>query len=70
MASKANLVTFDRLLPTGIGLDQARVDGKSFTADQSLLDAAAQDALEIEVNLVAKAPLRSDAEGARSRLIS
>ncbi|MCW1990806.1 hypothetical protein ABIE85_002152 [Bradyrhizobium diazoefficiens] len=33
MASKANLVTFDRLLPTGIGLDQARVDGKSFTAD-------------------------------------
>jgi hypothetical protein len=87
-------------LPIGIGLDQARIDCKSFTADQSLLDAAAQDALEhatkeialpeatmpvlgecrvirhrtvqtepaeppvgqIEVDLIAQAPLRSDFE--------
>jgi len=32
--------------PIGIGLDQARIDCKSFTANQSLLNAAAQDALE------------------------
>src|ERR1700758_3247941 len=83
-----------------IGLDEARIDCKSFTADQSLLDAAAQHALEhateeialpeaampvlgerrvirnraiqtqpakppvgqIEVDLIAQAPLRSNAE--------
>jgi hypothetical protein len=97
---RKSLVTFDPLLPIGIGLDQARIDCKSFAADQSLLDATAQDALEhaaeevalpeaavpvlgerrvirhrpiqtepaeppvsqIEVNLIAQAPLRSDAE--------
>ncbi len=95
-----SLVAFDPLLPVGIGFDQARIDCKSFTTDQSLLDAAAQDALEhsteeivlpeatmpvlgerrvirhrtvqteaaeppvgqIEVGLIAQAPLRSDAE--------
>src|SRR6516165_5021668 len=40
------LVAFDPPLSIGIGLDQARVDGKSFTPDQPLLEAAAQDALE------------------------
>ncbi|MGY2990018.1 hypothetical protein ACVWZM_006928 [Bradyrhizobium sp. USDA 4501] len=95
-----SLIAFDPLLPIGIGLDQARINCKSFTADQSLLDAAAQDALEhvteevalpeaampvlgecrvirhrpiqtepaeppigqIEVDLIAQPPLRSDAE--------
>src|SRR5215472_14471670 len=95
-----SLVTFDPPLSIGIGLDQARVDGKSFTPDQPLLDAAAQDALEhateeialpetampvlgkrrvirhypiqtepteppvgqIEVNLIAQTPFRSNAE--------
>ena len=95
-----SLVTFDPPLSIGIGLDQARVDRKSFAPDQPLLDAAAQDALEhateeialpeaampvlgkrrvirhhpiqtepteppvgqIEVNLIAQTPLRSNAE--------
>src|SRR6185312_15748926 len=95
-----SLVAFESLLPIGIGLDQARIDCESFTTDQPLLDAAAQNALEyateeialpeaampvlgerrviwhrpiqtepaepsvgqIEVNLIAQAPLRSDAE--------
>jgi hypothetical protein len=39
-------VTFDPPLSIGIGLDQARVDRKSFTPDEPLLDATAQDALE------------------------
>ena len=30
----------------GVGLEQARINGKSFTADEPLLDAAARDALE------------------------
>jgi hypothetical protein len=42
-----SLAAFDPLLPIGIGLDQARIDCKSFTADQAaLLDAAPQDALK------------------------
>src|SRR5215475_8262146 len=93
-------VAFDPLLSIGIGFDQARVNGKSFTADQPFLNTAAQDALEhsteeialpeaampvlgerrvirhrpiqtepaeppvgqIEMDLLAQAPLRSDAE--------
>jgi hypothetical protein len=41
-----SLLAFDSPLPIGIGLDQAGVDCESFTTDQPLLDAAAQDALE------------------------
>ena len=41
-----SLVAFDPVLPIGIGFDQARIDCNSFTTDQSLFDAAVQDALE------------------------
>jgi hypothetical protein len=41
-----SFVAFDPLLPIGIGLDQARIDRESFSADQSLLNTATQDALE------------------------
>ncbi|MGY3582567.1 hypothetical protein ACVIGB_008368 [Bradyrhizobium sp. USDA 4341] len=33
-------------MPIGVGLDQARIDGKSFTADQLFLDTTVQDVLE------------------------
>ena len=45
-ARRKSLVAFDPLLPIGFGLDQARINCESFTADQSLLNAAAQYALE------------------------
>jgi hypothetical protein len=45
-SAEALLVAFDPLLPIGIGLDQARIDCKSFITNQLLLDAAAQHALE------------------------
>src|SRR5215468_11274751 len=41
-----SFVAFDAFLPIGIGLDQARIDGKPFPTDKPLLDAAAQNALE------------------------
>jgi len=43
---RKSLVAFDPLLPVGIGLDQARINCEAFTADQSLFNAAPQDALE------------------------
>jgi len=94
------LLTFDPLLPVGVRLDQAGIDGKGFATNQTFSDAAPQDCLkdvpqqialaetavpvlaeggvighlatkieaakppvsQIEVNLLAEAPLRPDAE--------
>ena len=39
-------VPFDPPLSIGIGLDETRVDRKSFAPDEPLLDATTQDALE------------------------
>ena len=36
----------DAVAVTGVGLDQAGIDGKALAADQSLLDAALQHRLE------------------------
>src|SRR6202023_1202296 len=38
--------TLDAVAVTGIGVDQAGVDGKAFATDQPLVDAALQDGLE------------------------
>src|SRR5207302_9725898 len=38
--------TLDSVAVAGVGLDQAGIDGKALTADQSLVDAALQHCLE------------------------
>jgi hypothetical protein len=39
-------LTSNAILPIGIGPDQAGIDRKTFSANQSLIDAAAQDGLK------------------------
>jgi len=41
-----SLLALNAILPIGIGLDQAGIDRKTFAANQSLIDAAAQDGLK------------------------
>src|SRR5262245_66339167 len=43
---RQTLGSLDALLPVGLGLDQAGIDGKALAADQTFLDAAASQRLE------------------------
>jgi hypothetical protein len=43
---RQTLLALNPVLPVCVGLDQAGIDGKTFSADQSLTDAAPQDRLE------------------------
>ena len=52
---RKSLVAFNPLLPVGVGLDEARIDGKSFTSDQPLLNTALEDILEYATKEIALA---------------
>ena len=58
-------ITLDLFQAAGIGFDQTAIDGKTFAADQSFLNARAHDALEEAAQqvAVAEAPVATFGEG-------